>query len=139
MGYVSQTREGLDPRKTVYEEISQGAETMLMGNKQVPRPAALRPTSTGSPPLMISADGFPVSADLRLVSADLRGICAWSPPDLRRSPPDLSPGPALGSRPDLPALSGGGARVRLDLQSQGHRAGEEDRHAQRRRAARVET
>jgi len=34
-GYVSQARDGLDPRKTVYQEISQGAETMRMGDRDV--------------------------------------------------------------------------------------------------------
>jgi len=34
-GYVSQTRDGLDPQKTVYQEISQGADTMRMGDRDV--------------------------------------------------------------------------------------------------------
>ena len=32
---MSQARDGLDPRKTVYQEISQGAETMRMGDRDV--------------------------------------------------------------------------------------------------------
>ena len=35
LGYVSQGREGLDARKTVFEEIAQGAETMVLGSREV--------------------------------------------------------------------------------------------------------
>jgi sulfate-transporting ATPase len=35
LGYASQTRDGLDPAKTVFEEISQGLETITMGGQEV--------------------------------------------------------------------------------------------------------
>jgi len=35
LGYVSQTRRGLDPNKSVFQEISQGLETMQLGGREV--------------------------------------------------------------------------------------------------------
>ena len=35
LGYASQTRDGLDDKKSVYEEISQGLETITMGGQEV--------------------------------------------------------------------------------------------------------
>ena len=35
LGYVNQNRDGLDPKKSVYEEISQGLETLALGNREV--------------------------------------------------------------------------------------------------------
>ena len=35
LGYASQTRDGLDDDKTVYEEISQGVDTILLSGKEV--------------------------------------------------------------------------------------------------------
>jgi len=35
LGYVNQNRDGLDPEKTVYEEIAQGVETLVMGGREV--------------------------------------------------------------------------------------------------------
>ena len=35
LGYVSQSRGGLDPEKTVYEEIAQGGDTMTLGGREV--------------------------------------------------------------------------------------------------------
>jgi len=35
LAYVDQSRETLDPEKTIWEEISGGQETILLGNRQV--------------------------------------------------------------------------------------------------------
>jgi len=35
LGYASQTRDGLDNSKSVYEEISQGIDTMVLGGREV--------------------------------------------------------------------------------------------------------
>jgi len=35
LGYASQTRDGLDSEKTVYEEISQGVDTLTLGQREV--------------------------------------------------------------------------------------------------------
>ena len=35
LGYVSQSRGGVDPEKTVYEEIAQGGDTMTLGGREV--------------------------------------------------------------------------------------------------------
>ena len=35
VGYVNQSRGGLDPKKTVYEEISQGLDTIELGGREV--------------------------------------------------------------------------------------------------------
>ena len=35
LGYASQTREGLDDRKSVFEEITQGVETLVLGGREV--------------------------------------------------------------------------------------------------------
>jgi len=35
MGYVDQTRDALEPEKTVFEEISGGHETLVMGGRQI--------------------------------------------------------------------------------------------------------
>ena len=35
IAYVDQSRDALDPKKTIYEEISEGAETISMGGQEV--------------------------------------------------------------------------------------------------------
>ncbi len=35
MGYVDQSRDALDPEKTVYEEITDGVELMKVGNREI--------------------------------------------------------------------------------------------------------
>ncbi len=35
LGYVDQSRSGLDPKKSVYEEISQGADNLVFGDREV--------------------------------------------------------------------------------------------------------
>ena len=63
LGYASQTRDGLDDDKTVYEEISQGVDTILLSGKEVRssqregshglRPPQVPPPSSNPPALLL--------------------------------------------------------------------------------------
>ena len=43
LGYVDQSRSGLDASKTVYEEISQGLDVLTLGDREVGRPTTASP------------------------------------------------------------------------------------------------
>ena len=81
LGYASQTRDGLDDDKTVYEEISQGVDTILLSGKEVRSsqregsyglrpPPVPPPSSNPASPLA----GPQVNARAYVAAFNLRGV-----------------------------------------------------------------
>ena len=50
LGYVDQSRDALDPGKTVWEEISEGNDEIELGKRKVPVPRLCRRASTSAAP-----------------------------------------------------------------------------------------
>ena len=50
LGYVDQSRDSLDPKKNVWEEISDGHEIIYLGKQEIKQPRLLRRRSTSRAP-----------------------------------------------------------------------------------------